>query len=209
MTTEWYNKQRNEYYDIKQQFNDLVNLGGPNNSSGYRITFTYLVLRDGNGNNIIYFLFTPFITGSEKIWDKENVLGWDCQYNIYPYTKSIAFMYIRDDYMYVPKEFYKYIYESKRDIKILSFNPFNLEIKEPEYVFISNKVPLIYKIEYFPEELEYNDDFEMWFKNKTCKNSTILYMNSPLQSILPFPAKNIKLTSQTTGRNFFEIELID
>lgn len=156
----WYKKQLIDYYEIKENVKDLIKLSGTFSSE--KITFTYISVVDSKDINKThhFFIFCPFITGSEQRWELEKTKIWDQSYQLGEYSVNIPYFFIKDDTMRVPIEFYEIISKKNRDILIFEYD--NYILKELEYVIIGPQ-PTLYSIEY----LRPNEKLpESWYQDK-------------------------------------------
>jgi hypothetical protein len=197
----WRTLEQKTYYENKKNVEELINLCG---NTGYKITYTYIALRDPKKDKShSYFIFSPFVSAKEKMWEENKIKPWDRSYAFDTYSVQESFVFIKDDYMIVPLEFYKEIHKTRRDICILEYD--NYFLKFLEYTFVGNK-PVLYSVEYSDELI--TDSFEDWYaKLELVTTKVVLKFSNTMKEMLPFPVKDIMLTLKNNG-TFFEITKI-
>jgi hypothetical protein len=206
MEKSWRQKQSSEYFVNKGNISDLIQMCGTQRDSRYKMTFTYVSLADKDDINVThtYIIMCPFVTGQEKLWKEDKTKVCDQSYVLGMYSDNNPYLYMRDDYMYVPVEFYKHMHMHNKDIYIMKYEGGYL--REPEYVIVGNK-PVLYSIELSNANLR-RKTFEEWFEGCEAGRKAVLKFQSPLQGKLPFPAADIELVLKG-GRTFFEVNRIN
>lgn len=197
----WYSKQKNDmYYNNKDDVNELIKLCGNYTSDTLKITYTYVAICDSKNieKTHFFFIFTPFITGLEKYWCREQIKPWEETYSFTNYREDIPYFFIKDDCMNVPKEFYEFV-NNGRDVYVLKYEDYKLQPMEYTYIGIQ---PTLYSIDFKGDLIK--EEFETWYNKKESKAQVRLKFTCPLKDTLPFRGKDIVL-DLTRSRTTFSI----
>ena len=208
-TNIWYSERHNEYYDKKQHLFDMLKMSG---TPCEKITFTYIAIPDYRdiSKTIYFYILLPFYTGLEAEWKSSDVKLWDQHYSFSNYCDIIPYLFVKDDYIFAPKEIFNTIFDTKNDALILcSYNDFSIEL--PNITWISNQSPPLCSFQYIKN---YNNEcktsFQDWFENKKSyvQNGFNFQIVNSMKNHNCFSTKNISFTLHKYSNTFFKINLI-
>lgn len=172
------------YYTVKNELTELLKAVG--SISDLKMSITYVSLGE-NTNVKHYFLFCPYITGMEKVWEENKTKPWDTHYNFATseYKNLNENVFIKDDFLNVPVELYEHFYRTK------DFSMYEYKNKQ----LLANPLDVHLHVE------DYYNKYEMEFNIKSIK----IVFPSPMKEYLPFPTKSIQLEYPSQSTNFFKL----
>jgi hypothetical protein len=206
----WYSDRQNEYCDKKQHLHDTLKMSGV---PCEKMTFTYIAIPDYRdiSKTIYFYILLPFYTGLESEWEHSNIKPWNQHYSFSNYSNNIPYLFVKDDFIYVPKEIFNTIFNSKNDILILcSYNDFSIQF--PDITWISTESPPLCYFQYVKNEDKLcKVSFENWFKDKQsyAQSGFAFHLVNPMKKHNCFSTKDIAFTlNRCSSKTFFDVSLI-
>lgn len=190
----WKCLQFQNYKHNKESVVKILGCLGP--VSDLKISYTYISILDNKDpqKTHYFFVFTPFITGRERMWSEKNTDPWDCDYSLFDTNNKYEYIYYKSDFMTVNESLYKIIYEDKRDIRIFKYEDGIL--KDPDSVYIGMP-PILKSIEFKGDMIKYLS-YSEWYSKKECISNVKLIFSGP-QCLVPFPVEDIVLEITNNG----------